>query len=245
MQGADVLTALSPDNLVEARRLFPDKRCELVRFGIDDESMRPARRRKLHAPIRILSLGADMHRDWDTLIEAIRGWPEAEVTIASRTLRKSRNLPDNVQIVRPATAQAVRDLYDWADIVIVTLKPNLHASGITVVAEAVLFGLPVICTDTGGLRAYFGEREIGYVPAFDAKALRNKIEEFAADDGLRLDLTVNAQRRISRDQLTSYGYAMRHRELSESLLPLPAKAPEKKVLISMGESVTSQRRAAR
>jgi glycosyltransferase involved in cell wall biosynthesis len=242
---ADVLTALSPENLIEARKLFPDKRCELVRFGIDAESMQPARPRKLHAPIRILSLGADMHRDWNTLAEAVRGWPEVEVKIASRTLRKSRDLPDNIQIVRPSTAQAVKDLYDAADIVVVTLKPNLHASGITVIAEAVVFGLPVICTDTGGLRAYFGEREVGYVPPSDVKALRAKIETLAADDDLRLDLTVNAQRKISRDQLTSYAYAIRHRELSETLLHLPAKPSEKKALMGINEAVRSPRRAAR
>jgi len=33
----------------------------------------------------------------------------------------------------------------------VPLLPNLHASGITVIQEAVLAGVPVVATDTGGL----------------------------------------------------------------------------------------------
>ena len=68
-----------------------------------------------------------MHRDWDTLIEAVRGWDEGVVQIASKTIRQSRSLPANVEVMRPGTAQAVKDLYDWADLVVVTLKPNLHA----------------------------------------------------------------------------------------------------------------------
>jgi glycosyltransferase involved in cell wall biosynthesis len=244
IRGADVLTALSPDNLFEARKLFPDKRCELVRFGIDAASLRPAHRRRLHRPIRILSLGSDMHRDWDTLIEAVRGWDEGVVQIASKTIRQSRSLPANVEVMRPGTAQAVRDLYDWADLVAVTLKPNLHASGITVVAEAVLFGLPVICTDTGGLRAYFGDHEVSYVAPQDPRALRLKIEELAADEDLRFGLAVRAQCKISQDELTSYGYAIRHRELSESLLHLPARLPNEKSARAMNGAIGSRRQAA-
>ncbi len=38
---------------------------------------------------------------------------------------------------------------------VVPLKPNKHASGITVMEEAALHGLPMVVTDTGGLKAYF------------------------------------------------------------------------------------------
>jgi glycosyltransferase involved in cell wall biosynthesis len=224
MRGADLLTALSPDNLREARRLFPEKRCELVRFGVDSAYLRPADRRQFHQPIRILSLGTDMHRDWDTLIEAVRDWSQGEVRIASKTIRRRQSWPDNVVIVRPETAQEIIDLYDWADIVVVALKRNLHASGITVIVEAVSFGLPVVCTDTGGLRAYFNEQEIRFVAPRNSQAIRKNIEELAANDELRFRLTVRAQRRMLRDELTSYAYAIRHRNLSETLLHLPAES---------------------
>jgi glycosyltransferase involved in cell wall biosynthesis len=234
MRGADMLTGLSPDNVREAQRLFPEKRCELVRFGIDSDSLRAVGRRQFHRPIRILSLGSDMHRDWDTLIEAVRDCSEREVRIATRTMRKNRSWPRNVAIVRPNTAQEVRDLYDWADLVVLALKTNLHASGITVITEAVLFGLPVICTDTGGLRAYFSDKEIGYVAPRDPQAIRVKIEELAADDDLRFELAVRAQQRILRDELTSYAYAIRHRKLSESLLHLSAEASNENISPSNG-----------
>jgi glycosyltransferase involved in cell wall biosynthesis len=219
MRDADILTVLSPDNLSEAQRLFPGKRCELVRFGIDCADLRPPGRGRLHRPLRILSLGTDMHRDWDTFLEAIREWQGVEVRIASKTIKKGQSWPSNALIVQPETAQTVRDLYHWADFVVVTLKHNLHASGITVIAEAVSFGLPVICTDTGGLRAYFNEREIAYVAPDNAQAVRNKIEELAVDHDQRFELTVRAQQKM-RLELTSHAYAVRHRALSESLLRL-------------------------
>jgi glycosyltransferase involved in cell wall biosynthesis len=158
-----------------------------------------------------------MHRDWDTIVEAVRNWPESELRIASKKINKCSTWPDNILIRRPETSGELRDLYDWADVMVVALKHNLHASGITVIAEAVLWGLPVISTDTGGLRAYFSQDEIEYVPANNSWAIRNKIEEIAGDDHLRLKFSIRAQDRISRDELTSYGYALRHRTLSESL----------------------------
>jgi glycosyltransferase involved in cell wall biosynthesis len=215
---ADILTALSPDSVREARRLFPQKRCELVKFGIDPAGLKPAHLRQFHQPIRILSLGTDMHRDWDTLIEAVRNWGGGELRVASRTIRKQGLWPDNVTIVRPKTAEALRKLYDWADIVVLALKSNLHASGITVIIEAVLLGLPVISTDTGGLRAYFSEREIRYVAPYSSQAIRNNIDKLASDSDLRFELTFRAQQRILRDNLTSAAYAIQHRNLSKSLL---------------------------
>ena len=220
ISGADLMTALSPDNVSAARRLFPEKRCELVRFGIPADFLRPVSKKQFHRPIRILSPGTDMHRDWKTLVEAVRDWSEGQLIIANRTLRKPRSWPTNVSIIRPATAQDVVNLYSWADVVVVPLKPNLHASGITVIVEAVLFGVPVICTDTGGLRAYFDEAEVGYVKRNAFQAIRDKILEFAADDERRLTLINCAQQRVLRDQLTSYGYAIRHRELSEAIFSM-------------------------
>jgi glycosyltransferase involved in cell wall biosynthesis len=109
-------------------------------------------------------------------------------------------------------------LYDWADIVVVSLKPNLHASGITVVQEAALRGVPVICSDAGGLRAYFSDREVCFVPAQDKAALRQAIEELAADRERRLALAECAQARMGPAGLSSRAYARRHAEISRELM---------------------------
>ena len=48
-------------------------------------------------------------------------------------------------------------------------------SGITVIQEAVLAGVPVIATATGGLSGYFPPDTVRYVPPGDVAALRDAI----------------------------------------------------------------------
>ena len=216
-----MLTVLSPENQQIARQLFPDKRVEFLRFGIDHDVLSPPALRKSGSVVRILALGRDMHRDWETLIEAVRGWEGCEVCIGAKTInRKAVASAGNISLVAPDSKAKVSELYRWADVVILPLKPNFHASGITVLEEAALFGVPVIATDTGGLQAYFSTDEVRYVPPGNVPAMRKAIEELAADDRMRYNLAKRAQDRIVRDNLTSRAYALRHRTLSEELLAM-------------------------
>jgi glycosyltransferase involved in cell wall biosynthesis len=222
LEQADILTVHSPENLRIARELFPAQRSELVFFGIDSSRMLSARPRELRRPIHILSLGNDMHRDWETLIKALGGWSECEVRIGGKRVGRhitNRTRPfANLQIVTPKTAAETDQLYEWADFVVVPLKYNSHVSGITVISEAVLSGVPVICTDTGGLRAYFSDEELRYVALGEPNALREAILALERDPDLRYLLVNRAQASIKSKDLGSRSYAMRHRALSLDLL---------------------------
>jgi hypothetical protein len=55
------------------------------------------------------------------------------------------------------------DTFGLADIVALTIRPNLHASGITVLQEAAIRGVPVICSNVGGLKAYFSDEEVYFI----------------------------------------------------------------------------------
>ena len=125
---------------------------------------------------------------------------------------------DNIEILRIKSNSALFEAYDWADIVVVTIKNNRHASGITVLQEATIRGLPVICTDTGGLRAYFSENEICFIPLGDPAGLQKAIATLAGDDDLRWGLAERAQTRMTSGGLNSRAYARRHAELSRELL---------------------------
>jgi glycosyltransferase involved in cell wall biosynthesis len=219
---ADLLTVLSPENQRIARQLFPHKRVEFVRFGIDNDSLSIPALRKSGPVIRVLALGRDMHRDWETLIKAVAGWEGCEVRIGAKTIdRKAVAEAGNISLVSPASNSDISELYRWADVFVLPLKPNFHASGITVLEEAALFGVPVIGTDTGGLRAYFSEDEVRYVPPRDTAALRAAIEELGKNDRLRYDMAKRAQERMVRDNLTSQAYALLHKKFSEELLGDP------------------------
>lgn len=217
--GADLLTMHSPENLKLARALFPMCRCELILFGIRGEWQRVRERRAARHPIRIVSLGNDRHRDWPTLIDAVGGREDCVLRIASANVPSAlvRKAP-NIAIVRPRNNAELIALYDWADIAVVAIRPNLHASGITVVEEATLCGVPVICTDTGGLGAYFSDDEIACVPPQMPQAIRDRIGALAADDAMRWAMVERARARIVAGGLTSRRFARRHAELSRELL---------------------------
>lgn len=227
---ADLLTVHSPENLRSARGLFPARRSELVLFGIRADERIRRRRRAAHDPVHVLSLGNDRHRDWATLTEALGGWPGCCVQIVAPP-GAARHLPiaENVEIVHPRNKSELLALYDWADVVALAIKPNLHASGITVIEEATLCAVPVVCSDTGGLRAYFSEDEIAYVPPSNPEAMRRQVSAVAKDEARRCAMVQRARDRIDKGGLTSRHFARRHAELSRELLGLAdvkaARAP--------------------
>ncbi len=217
---ADVVTTHSRSNLAVARKVLPATRSELLSFGWTSiDQMKPPRSRPLHPPTRLGSLGGDMHRDWNTLLSAFAGKPTFELMVASTKERiPMASGIDNVRIRAARSEAEVKDLYDWADIVVVTLAENRHASGITVILEAVASGIPVVVTDTGGLRDYFSDGEVCYVPVGNSQALREAVQQLAIDSVRRATMTAAAQRRLIEADLTSEGFALRHRALTDELL---------------------------
>ncbi|HEY1794627.1 MAG TPA: family 16 glycosylhydrolase [Stellaceae bacterium] len=222
MAGADALTVLSPDNLRQARALFPHQRSLMVPYGIAADGMIRRPPRRAHRPLRILSLGNDRHRDWATLAAAVAASPDWELRIAAGRVPPELLRAANVTVVHPKTQDELATLYDWADLVALALRPNLHASGVTVVEEATVFGVPVVCTDTGGLTAYFAEPEIRYVPGDDPERLHEAIAALSGDDAERHRMVGRAQRRMIEAGLTSRDFARRHAELSYELVRAPA-----------------------
>jgi glycosyltransferase involved in cell wall biosynthesis len=214
----DVLTFHSEENLAIARALFPDKRLELVHFGIaSEESTEPMPRPA--SPLRILSVGNDRDRDWKTLIAAFKGCEYASVQILSETaLRGWAQGAANVRVMPAKSNVELAQHFAAATVVCVPLKPNNHASGITAIQEAVLAGVPVVVSDTGGLVSYFGRDELRYVPPSDPVALREAIMETASDPVAARNMAVRAQARLTGGKLGLPVYIRQHVELSREML---------------------------
>ncbi|MBV9965202.1 MAG: glycosyltransferase family 4 protein [Alphaproteobacteria bacterium] len=213
---AAVLTVHSPEGLRVAQRLFPRQRSTFMPYGIAADRMALPRRRA-HRPIRVLSAGSDRHRDWVTLVTALRNWPEAELRIVARQFPSGLPLGANISLIHPKSNEDYIALYSWADVVALALHPNLHGSGITIIEEATVLGVPVVATDAGGLRGYFSEEEITYVDVADADSMRRAILGIAHDEA-NLQMVERAQRRMVDSGLTSHQFARRHAELSRHLL---------------------------
>jgi glycosyltransferase involved in cell wall biosynthesis len=224
---ADVLTVHSPKNLAVAKQLFPKIRSELVLFGIAADTKIEPTLRPVKETLNIVSLGNDVHRDWDLLIEAVAGTPDWTLKIASQKVKPSSiGHARNIEVTSLKTNDELFALYRWADLLVLAIKPNLHASGITVIQEAALLGVPVVCSDAGGLRAYFSDPEIRFVPPQDIDALTDAVRDLAADPAARLALAQKAQARMGPAGLSSESYVRRHVEISRELLGLaPERAP--------------------
>jgi glycosyltransferase involved in cell wall biosynthesis len=220
---ADILTVHSPENRAVATRLFPEIRSELVLFGISaDTKIAPVLQPK-KTSLNVVSLGNDRHRDWKVLTEAIGNQPDWSLKIASQTVPQSAVANStNVEIVKPTNNDELLALYQWADVLVLAIRPNLHASGITVIQEAALRGIPVICSDVGGLRAYFSDTEVCFVPPQNAAAICNAVRTLADRPGDRFELAQKAQHRMGPNGLSSESFVRRHVDISRELLFLNA-----------------------
>ncbi len=224
-----VLTFHSEENLKFARSLFPGKRSELVRFGVSLDSfpLKPptfAYERGTR-PLRLLSLGSDPYRDWETLIRAVEGdeglelWVGANLSYeVNRPLKRFADHPDRIRVEYLTSVERIREAYDWADIVVVPLRPNKHSAGTTVVLEAVATGKPVIVSNTVGLRSYFDDDEVCYVPPRDVEALARAIMQCVTRVEDTLSRARKAQAKLLSAELTTRGFASRHAVLMRNLL---------------------------
>ncbi|GGD66384.1 glycosyltransferase family 4 protein [Croceicoccus mobilis] len=218
MPYVDVLSFLSPHNRSLAERLFPGTRCEFIPFGIPAEKFEKPRMRS-DAPLKILAVGNDRHRDWRTLVDAVIDRPEYALTILSATAPASLAAGhDNVEIHQARSNDELRRHFAEAGVVCVPLSPNFHASGITVMEEAALAGVPMVATDTGGLDAYFGQDCAHYVPVGDARAMADAFARIAADPQGARDMARRAQSRMLSGAIDADSYIRRHVELSEALI---------------------------
>ena len=216
---ADVLTFHSPLNTAKAREIFPNQRCELVRYGIVCEPKILPRKIEGGGPLRVLALGNDRHRDWKTLIAAVDRCEDLHLTIVSRTIPRALVVgKPNVTLARITRNEDLFAQYAAADVVALCLKSNLHVSGSTVSQEAAVMGVPAVITDVGGLRAYFDENCVCYVPQGDPSALRAALRAQAADPDAAYQRAVNAQANLSPEGISSRTFARDHAILSFQIL---------------------------
>jgi glycosyltransferase involved in cell wall biosynthesis len=215
----DVLTFLSPVNQGIAKDLFPGKKSEMVPFGIRADRKIAPRQTSSTEGLNLISVGNDRDRDWATAIEAMRAFPNDTLTIVSKTCDPRLLVGCANVILKPISSNdELESLYQKADIAIVPLKDNLHASGITVLEEASLFGLPSIVSRAGGIDAYFPEDMVSYVDVGKAADLVAAIARMKADPSLRYAMAQKSQDHMGPDGLSSESYVRHHVRLSRNLL---------------------------
>jgi glycosyltransferase involved in cell wall biosynthesis len=216
---ADILTTHANENAQLVRKYF-QRDATQVHYGLNlrDFPLQEPKAWQPHTPVRIAAIGNDRDRDWDSLVRAFRQDPRYEVRIATRRHVPKALHASNVTIAPAFGLKAARELYDWADVVVVPLRANSHASGLTVVLETVALGKPLIATDIGGLRDYFGPEHVSYVKAHDVTALQQALAAIVADPALALERARAASRHFVERDYTTRQFALQHVRLTRDFL---------------------------
>ncbi|PLZ04259.1 glycosyl transferase [Burkholderia sp. WAC0059] len=216
---ADLLTTLASENATLCRRYF-GREARHVYYGLntDDFPLQPPEPWAPHAPLRVAAIGNDRDRDWTTLVAALGHDSRYAVRIATRRRVPAAARAPNVEVVRVSGLAAQRALYDWADLVVVPLRPNTHASGITVMLEAAALGKPMIVTRVGALEDYFDDEAAFYVPPFDPQQLREAANTLAAAPSRAQRQAAAALDQLRARELTTQHFAYQHVQLTREML---------------------------
>ncbi|WP_233801356.1 glycosyltransferase family 4 protein [Paraburkholderia sp. HP33-1] len=225
MKRADRLTTLASENAVLCQDYFQRDATPLL-YGLNtrDFPVNPPTQWTPRTPLRIAAIGNDRDRDWETLIKAFGNDPRYTVKLATRRRIPASLRASNVEIALFSGIKKQHELYDWADVIVVPLRPNSHASGITVMLEAAAVGKPMVATDVGALRDYFPGGEAAYVPPFDPQALRAAVDRFAAEPHEALRQAQAAAAGLLARDLTTQHYAMQHVRITREMLSARGQA---------------------
>jgi glycosyltransferase involved in cell wall biosynthesis len=106
-------------------------------------------------------------------------------------------LGECVELLGARTAEQVREQLAWADLLV---HPSLTEAFGVAVAEAQAMGLPVVCSDAGGLTENIEHGVTGLaVPRRDTAALADTIERLAADPVRRREMGLAARQRAETE----------------------------------------------
>lgn len=213
MKRADVLTFLSHLNAEVCKKILPSADIKVVRFGINGDTFFDKPERCRDGSVNIIAVGNDRHRDWSAVVEQFRD-SGFNVRIVSGSAKMAEPLPRNI-IIKPALTQnELVEAYMSADVALVALKPNLHASGVTAVLEAIIFATPVVVSNTGGLDGYFTEDEVYFADPLSENSLYAAAIQVIRDPLRATEKTRAAQRAF----ISSESYVAEHVAISRELL---------------------------
>lgn len=209
----DILTFHSPLNAYQAKNYFNRLETEVVKFGIPNEEIYPVVDNYQNGILKIVAIGNDIHRDWKYLISCCQGKLNVHLTIVSTTI--NRDLIEdnsNVTITSFANKSDFISYIRECDISIVPLTKNFHASGLTAIQESILFGLPILCSNYGGLDYYFNDDSVNFFTnnlskmiddvSFNYSNYREKAiyaQRYLLESDINADDYIKSQLRLSSD----------------------------------------------
>lgn len=157
--------------LIETFNVSP-KKLKTFYFGVDANYWKhnPNSERKNF----VLSVGNDMNRDYNTLVNAIPD--DLDLVIVTSKKVNTKGKP-NIKIISGISDSELRDLYQSCMVTVIpSIKVEYESSGLSSTLQAMACGSPVLISDAPTLREYFAEDEhIHYYEPGNSLSLKNKL----------------------------------------------------------------------
>jgi glycosyltransferase involved in cell wall biosynthesis len=203
LRAADVVTAASAPILDALSGL--GIRAQRVPLGVDTADWRTlAPRARGSGPIRFVHVASlNRVKDQPTLLRALAKLAKAGVDFELRIvgvdtldgdihhLARDLGLEQRIHFLGFRTQRELRPLMASADLLVMS---SLHEAGPLALLEAAVAGVPSVGTAVGHFVEWAPDAALA-VPVGDADALANAISRLTDDDGLRMRIAAEAQRR--------------------------------------------------
>lgn len=204
---------ISVASLDECRRLsryldIPFSKFAFCPFGVDSKYFSP---QKIKEKEFILSIGADIRRDWKLLLESANSFNLPLEIICAKGMLEGYQISKNVEIVEDLPIEKVRDLMARAKVIILPLEQSSYFTGQTTFFRAMSMGKAVVITKIHPFRDYPGILDsvnCMLCRPGDAKELIEKTNILIANGPLRKVMGERA-RKLILAQYTVEKYAQR------------------------------------
>lgn len=157
--------------LVDTFKVYPAK-LRTFYFGADPDYWRPNPNGE-KKPF-ILSVGNDMNRDYNSLVDAIPENAELIIVTARRVNTKGK---PNIKIISGIPDSELRNLYQKCMVTVIpSMKVEYESPGLSCALQAMACKSPVLISDSPCLREYFAESEhIHYYEPENCLSLKDKL----------------------------------------------------------------------
>lgn len=220
---ADYILTLSDyeKKLLAKSFYLPLKKIRVFYFGTDIEFWNKNHISKLKkAKEFTLTIGNDMHRDYDLLIN---NYPlEIPLKLVTSKLNKTqldkiKNLPVFEQY-QDLSNEKLRQLYYQAKFIIIPLQHTYATSGLSTILQALAMEKPVLVADAPALKELFTDyQHVIYYKTGNASSLETKLKELNNNQKLRLRLANNG-RKLVEEKFNSQNMGKNILRLSQTLI---------------------------
>lgn len=171
-------------------------RVAFIPFGVDTEVFRPAA--DTPPDVDIMSVGADMQRDFPLLMEAATRLPRYSFRLVTSTRHAASlgSIPANVTLVTNVPFSDIPAQIAACRLMAIPCRDNSYSGGTTTLLQAMAMAKPVVVSHTGAIREGYHLRDginCRLAPPADPEAFVSAIRDLMNDPDQRFQMGAAAR----------------------------------------------------